>query len=231
MTRRFAIYFAPEPGTLLHQSGSYWLGRDAFSGAELQQPEVPGLAELTAEPRRYGFHATLKAPFALADGNGPSDLDLASSALCAGLAPFSANLKVAMIDGFLAVVPTSGDEALNDLAERCVRDLDRLRRPATAADIARRQSAGLTPQQDAYLHRWGYPYVLDAFRFHMTLSRRLSDAEATSLMPIATAHFAKALAEPVVVDAVTIFEEAAPGSAFRATRRFAFRTPAQEVEP
>ena len=70
MSARLGLYWAPELDDPLHALGSAWLGRDAETGATLPQPAVPGLdlAEITAEARGYGFHATLKPPFALAPG-------------------------------------------------------------------------------------------------------------------------------------------------------------------
>ncbi len=102
---RHAVYFAPEPETALHDVGSRWLGRDAFSGGALPQPDLPGISELTAEARRYGFHATLKPPFAIADGMDAQGLVSAMKAVCGSLSPLSVELKVNLVDGFLALVP------------------------------------------------------------------------------------------------------------------------------
>ncbi|MGQ3281168.1 MAG: DUF1045 domain-containing protein, partial [Shinella sp.] len=70
---RYALYFTPSASDPLTLSAQRWLGRNAFTGATLAQLSVQGfdaatLAGLTADPRRYGFHATLKAPFSLAEG-------------------------------------------------------------------------------------------------------------------------------------------------------------------
>jgi hypothetical protein len=79
---RFAVYFAPAPGSDLETFGCGWLGR-GLRGEDLPQPLVTGvaparLAEITRSPRHYGFHGTLKAPFALADGTAPGILDAAA---------------------------------------------------------------------------------------------------------------------------------------------------------
>jgi hypothetical protein len=68
------------------------LGRDALSGESLSGFAIPGTdaqgwRELTAEPRRYGFHATLKAPFRLAAGLSADELFQAVAALADTLQP------------------------------------------------------------------------------------------------------------------------------------------------
>ena len=73
---RIAIYYTAAPDNPLASAGSAWLGWDLFK-AEFVEQEVVGdlsLDKLTARPRKYGFHATLKAPFRLADGFGLDDL-------------------------------------------------------------------------------------------------------------------------------------------------------------
>ncbi len=219
---RHAVYFAPEPETALHDVGSRWLGRDAFSGGALPQPDLPGISELTAEARRYGFHATLKPPFAIADGMDAQGLVSAMKAVCGSLSPLSVELKVNLVDGFLALVPKGHSLALDTLAARCMREFDSFRRIASEPENAKRRAAGLSPRQESHLLRWGYPYVFEDFRFHMTLSRRLDADEAALLMPAAHQHFARVLAAPVTIGALTLFREPAPGAAFEAVRQFAF---------
>src|SRR5262249_55850996 len=62
-----------------------------------------------------------------------------------------------------------------------VRDFDGFRAPLTDADRARRHPSRLTPRQRDYLERWGYPYVMEEFRFHMTLTGRLDPARSSPL--------------------------------------------------
>jgi hypothetical protein len=76
---RYAIYFVPPPGSPLACFGAVWLGYDVANGAEPPQPRLPEIAperlrNITAEPRRYGFHATLKPPFSLAAGATAEEL-------------------------------------------------------------------------------------------------------------------------------------------------------------
>src|ERR1700679_2733683 len=79
---RYGIYFCPRSETPLHRMGSHWLGRDATTCATLD-PDLPDLIRpadwlrVTGNPRRYGFHATLKPPFRLAEGVTVDDLQAA----------------------------------------------------------------------------------------------------------------------------------------------------------
>jgi putative phosphonate metabolism protein len=213
---RHAVYFAPPPESPLHELGSRWLGRDAWTGKPVEQPNVLGIGRMTMEPCRYGFHGTLKAPFTLHDDRTPEALAQAVAVLAAGEAGFSFRLKVGTIGGFLALVPAEPSPLLSNLAARCVRELDGFRAPPSDDELRRRREARLTSTQDQYLTRWGYPYVLDEFRFHMTLTERLDPPELTRLAAAADTHFAPALREPVAVAGLTLFAEAAPGAPFLA---------------
>lgn len=204
--KRYAIYFVPPFGPLA-MAGAGWLGRDAATGTSLPQPD-PALPALTGAPRRYGFHATLKAPFRLRAPENPESLLAGLSELAATLRPVVLDgLSVQVFHGFLALLPVGGTAPLNALAAEVVMQLDRFRAPLNPTEIARRNPAELTQRQRALLGAWGYPLVLDEFRFHMTLTDRLTPDQASVLLPLAQAHFADALREPVVIDALTLFAE------------------------
>lgn len=204
--KRFAIYHAPRPG-LLADAGAQWLGRDAASGAVLAQPH-PDLHALTASPRRYGFHATLKAPFRLAPGETAEGLLHGLQALAAGLRPVTLEgLDVVLFGGFLALVPRGDTTALNTLAGSVVTGLDHFRAAMTDEERARRNPGALDERRRGLLDAWGYPYVLDAFRFHMTLSDRLTEAQASVLLPQARRHFGKVVPQPYPLDTLAIFGE------------------------
>jgi putative phosphonate metabolism protein len=226
---RYAVYYAPMPRTPLHRQGSAWLGRDAHTGEVLAQPGIHRLPKLTAEPRRYGFHATLKAPFALREGITPEALMRACAALAADTAGFRVRLKAGLLDGFLALVPDGDPAALQDLAARCVRELDGFRRPPSEDELARRRKAPLNARQDANLLRWGYPYVLDDFRFHITLTKWLEPEDSDRFLSAARTHFAAELLEPVTIDGLTLFQEPVPGAPFLALRHFPFTISAAEA--
>lgn len=222
---RHAIYFAPPAGHVLHRLGSAWLGRDSLAAADCPRPDLPGIAAadhaaLTASARRYGLHATLKPPFALAPGRREAELAAAVAALAARLSPVALRLRLGRIDGFFALLPVHPSPALSDLAAACVAELDRFRAVPDAAELARRRAGGLSAAQEAMLLRWGYPYVMDAFRFHITLTDRVGAARAEALSAALQRHFAPALAQPLVLDALSLFLEPEPGAAFDCIARF-----------
>lgn len=204
--KRFAVYFAPPPGPLARAAAT-WLGRDAATGACLAQPD-PELAGLTVSPRRYGFHATIKAPFRLAAGESLQTLHTGIAGLAASLQPVRLDgLSIRLFHGFLALIPVGDTDALDALAAEVVVRLDRFRAPLSPAEIARRDPAALSERQRALLDAWGYPLVLDEYRFHMTLTDRLTADQAARLLPMAQAHFADALSGPLVIDALALFGE------------------------
>lgn len=211
MHRRYAIYHAPAPGSALARLGAAWLGRDADGGGARVQPALPDgldIAALTAEPRRYGLHGTLKPPMRLAAGATADDLLAAVAALAARLTPVDlGRLRVAGLGPFLALVCEPQPAALDDLAAAVVAGLDGFRAPPTGAELARRRAAGLTPRQEALLSRWGYPYVMEEFRFHVTLTGRLPAEAMGPVVAAAEAHLAPALAEPQRLDALAVFGE------------------------
>jgi putative phosphonate metabolism protein len=181
---RYAIYFVPDRKTALYQFGASVLGYDCYSGDEL--PLISGVdanawLETVQEPRVYGFHATLKAPFRLADGRSEVDLIQAVQTFAGAHAPVHVGaLSMREIGSFIALVPDAACPPLDLLAEACVRDFDHFRAPMTATDRERRLAAGLNAPQIAYLDQWGYPYVFEAFRFHMTLTGALAARERAS---------------------------------------------------
>jgi putative phosphonate metabolism protein len=226
MSMRSALYFAPAPGSALEALGCGWLGR-ALDGTPLAQPVVPDidparLREITRSPRHYGFHGTLKAPFALADGASPDALDEAVQALARSRAPFEITLKVGSLDGFIALVPAAASPALDALAADCVEAFDGFRAPLEEAEIARRRASALSPRQDRYLLRYGYPYVLDEFGFHLTLTERLHPPERDQVLAILAERAAPICAEPLTIDAIAIFEQPSRAAPFTLRRRFPF---------
>src|SRR5271166_2157965 len=188
---RVAVYYAPRPDDVLFTDAAAWLGRDPASSATVPKPEIANIAEVTAEPRLYGFHATLKPPMRLAGGCRWNDVVAAAAVLADRIAPFDLPpLSVQDVFGFLALRETAPSGPLQALADACVEQLDAFRAPPSEAELARRRRANLTPRQDAMLLRWGYPYVFDTWFFHMTLTRRLSAAEKQVYLPAAARYFA-----------------------------------------
>jgi putative phosphonate metabolism protein len=221
---RVAVYYAPQADDPLFIEGATWLGRDPESGAPAPQPDIQDIGEVTAEPRVYGFHATLKPPMRLKDGRQWFDVVEAATQVANRVAPFELpRLAVSDVHGFLALREIFACAPLQALADACVEHLDHLRAPLTDDEIARRRRGRLTSQQDAMLLRWGYPYVFETWFFHMTLTRRLSAAEKQVFMPAAEAYFARAIAVRRQVSDICLFVQAAAGEPFVIEERLKLR--------
>lgn len=222
MSARYAIYYAPGRETRWWAFGASWLGRDEHRDVRLPQPPVDGLDPqgmdaITAQPRHYGFHATLKAPFRLKPGITPA-------ILCARLESFAqARRAVALgplapvwLDGFVAVVPTTENPALRELASACVSELDEVRAPLSPAERERRRIDPADARATALFERYGYPHVLERFRFHMTLTGPLDDALARQIVAKVALPVGQLNAqEPAVLDRLCLFVEPREGAAFR----------------
>lgn len=213
---RYAVYWTPGPGALA-DFGAAWLGWDPQQGRAVPHPDLPGLpgpvAELTEEPRRYGLHATLKPPFRLAPGRTAAGLDRAVAALAARLAPARVpeGLALGSLGGFLALLPAGDGAALDALAAEAVAALDAFRAEPEPAELARRRALPLTPRQEALLARWGYPYVMEDFRFHVTLTGRLAPLAAERTAAALAPVLAPLLPRPFVLDALSLLGEDAGG--------------------
>ncbi len=215
---RFAVYYVPPEGPLA-EFGAAWLGWDIARGQAIRQFDLPGLRDIAMGPSKYGFHGTLKPPFRLSKGHSVRDLDLAIETLAGSAGKAScAGLEVTSLGRFLALTPRGRLGQLQRLAEACVRDLDRFRAPPRAAELARRRKAGLSTRQDALLSQWGYPYVLEEFRFHMTLSGRLPE-EAIPAWRDAVHNHLPTLSEPFLVDQIALCGEREDGR-FEVVRRY-----------
>ncbi|WP_206996036.1 DUF1045 domain-containing protein [Trinickia mobilis] len=224
---RFAIYYAPPRESGWWQAGCAWLGRDPETGTAHTPPTLAALrrkvGDLTAAPRRYGWHGTLVAPFKLADGVAPRDVLEAALAWARRQTSFWLPVEAALLSRFVALRPAAGPggDALRALAADALRTLDALRARPAAADIARRLAAPLTERQHELLLAWGYPYVFEEFRFHMTLSDSLSaDDECDAL--IGHWHAEAARLGPLPVDGAALFVEPSPGAPFVLWHRLPF---------
>ncbi|WP_439578387.1 DUF1045 domain-containing protein [Elioraea sp.] len=228
MAHRYAIYWAPPRDHPLWRAGCEWLGRDPETGEQIAPPLPDGMtrehhAEITRDPARYGWHGTLKPPFRLARGRSEVGLDAALHAFAASRSPFIAPLfAVRPLSGFLAVVPTDRSAALDALAAACVTTLDPFRAPPEPEEVERRRRAGLTSAQAGNLDRWGYPYVLGEFRFHLTLSARLDASQAGALLAHLAERFAPAVDGELTIDSIALYVEPEPGAAFALMRRYPF---------
>lgn len=226
MSSRYAVYVAPAPSSELAALGRQWLGRDAETGAELPPPAcINGVAawwrSITAAPRRYGFHGTIKPPFSLAPDRDLDELREALRRLSEKTRAFALPpLKLTEIGHFLALVPSGTCDALTDLADTCVTELDEFRAPPSEAELARRRASPLTERQSLLLQRWGYPYVLDEFRFHMTLTDSIADgAERRRVSLLLSDMFAPVCRRPLPVEDLCLFMQPEPDAPFMVMNR------------
>ena len=218
---RYAIYYVPAPDSDLHRFGAQLLGYDAFGGEDLPFPDgilqgTPDWRQQTSDPRKYGFHATLKAPMSLADGRTEVELLAACAAFAATPRPVPVIRPVVdSISGFIAVVPAEPPPELIRLAANCVSEFDSFRAPLSEADRARRNPSQLTPAQREHLDRWGYPYVMDDFRFHMTLTGRLGAERRDPLLKMLADRFVALGLPTLPIDRIAVFRQENAASRFR----------------
>jgi putative phosphonate metabolism protein len=227
VTARAAIYFTPPRDCGLAAFAASWLGRDVAADRDVPRRVLAGVdperqTAITSSPRRYGFHATMKAPFDLAAGCGLDDIRHALANFVAGR-PTIEGPPLALTDlyGFLALTLSAPSPAIDRLAGDCVEAFERFRAPLSDQDIARRREADLSPAQDELLAHWGYPYVFDEFRFHMTLTERLDDAERRQVQAALAPHVAPFCAAPLVIDGLSLVAQADRASPFAVIERFA----------
>lgn len=208
MFERYAIFYTAT-GALARFGGAY-LGWDSAGGTMVPHPEIPGVdvAGVTAVPRKYGFHGTLKAPFRMRAGRDPEQLKNALADFAGQHSAFEIGTMGLRHDhGFVALRPSSPSRDLQDLAAEVVRFFDDFRADLNAAEIARRRQVHLTQEQDQQMLAWGYPFIFNDFHFHLTLSGRLETAPAMQLMTALEPHLAKLVPDPFKIDAVTLMGE------------------------
>ena len=223
MNGRFAVYYTPATTSDLARFAAAWLGGEAGAAAGIPEDLHRDIVRI---PAAYGFHATLKAPFALAPGATGDELATATAALAADFAAFRAPpLDLANVDGFLALVLREPCPAVNDLAAACVTELDHFRAPLTMRERGRRVAQGLSARQEALLDRWGYPFVLDEFLFHMTLTRRLDDGLSTRIADSLERRLGHLIGRHWCLDSISLFHQASREEAFTLRARFPLRHP------
>lgn len=222
MSARYAVYFCPAIASPWWTFGAHWLGRDESLGGDLPQPLLAQLAPdvlqaITASPRRYGFHATVKAPFHLSRGHTPDDLRARLQALASTLQPVAlGSLHAVPLGNFVALTPITPPVELSTLAASCVIELDDLRAPLTPADLARRQTVPLDAREQELLLQYGYPHVLERYQLHFTLSGPIANDRAQQVLQAVADPVAQLnQTAPLVLDRLCLFEEPAPGQPFR----------------
>ncbi len=211
---RYAIYFAPPADAEWTRFGSSWLGWDMETGETVSRPVFAGLdvAQITATPHKYGLHGTIKAPFRLAEGQTLEALEQACADMAASMAPvWLDGLELVRMGRFLALRPIGDTSELGELAAQAVRGLDSYRAPAPPEELERRRAAGLKPTQEANLAQWGYPYVMDEFRFHITLTSKLPKLELAAVQDVLKHVLAPILPKPLVINDLSLVGERSDG--------------------
>lgn len=217
---RYAIYYTPPSSDALLKVAANWLGRSAFSGEAVKAPSIRSfapeeIAKLTQEPRRYGFHATMKAPFHLRDGLTEGDLLSALMHFSSAALPVTIpRLVLKSIGPFFALVPEEPVAELNQLANDVVVAFDRFRAPLSESDIARRRPERLSEAQRHNLERWGYPYVFEEFRFHMTLTGPVEEKDHARIERRLDEFFSPLLDDCVEIANLALFVEPEKGAPF-----------------
>lgn len=217
---RYAIYFVPPADSALYRFGTDLIGYDAYTGqlspfAKGVEADIEGWKPFTTDPRKYGFHATLKAPISLAAGKTEDQLvaTMHDFARMPRAIPVIAPI-IRNIGHFVAIVPDTPYTDLQALAADCVTAFDDFRAPLTAADRERRNVSALSERQVAYLDRWGYPYVLDEFRFHMTLAGSLPAERRVAITQTLQKRFDALDLKSIPIDRLALFRQNDATSSF-----------------
>ena len=202
MFTRYAIYYAPTAGSSLGIFGNSWLGWDINTATETPRPSIHNLPDsienLTKTPQKYGSHGTLKAPFHLVDGHDIDDLKQAVEDFAKTRRAFErGKLRISNLGNFITLTQTEPSDQLVTLASECVMELDRFRAPLSKADIQRRLRANLSSRHEHLMRTWGYPYIMEQFRFHLTLTGQLSEANASILQLALSEKLATILDKPI----------------------------------
>lgn len=222
--KRFAVYYAPRPGDFAERAAA-WLGWDAALGHQVDHPTLTGLPidlhDATREPRKYGFHGTIRAPFRLGPDVDFVQVDRDVAMLAARLPKVRCQgLQLENIHGFLALTPTGNRDALMELGAQVVEGTNHLRAPLSAAEVARRRPESLTERQRELMDLWGYPGVMEEFQFHLTLTGRLAPEVQPAFETAARDYFGPVLPDPFWIEDICLFGEAEDGS-FHLLHRYA----------
>jgi putative phosphonate metabolism protein len=228
---RYAVYFVPAAESGLYRFGSSVLQYDCYTGRPLPPPEECAAdagtwRKATDEPRRYGFHATLKAPFRLAPSSTEAQLVSALRSFAAlGRKAAAIEPEIRMLSGFSALVPARENPAVEALAADCTTIFDAFRAPMSPQERARRLASGLNPSQIENLDRWGYPYLFADFRFHMTLTGKIEADRREPMIATLRRAFARMCgANPIAIDRLALVKQDTPDQAFRVLSHAALRT-------
>ncbi len=219
---RYAIYFVPPASSQLYRYGSSILGYDSYTGSGVRFPDEFGSGvvnwnELSTTPRHYGFHATLKAPFHLTPSCSERQLVNALQNFASlGHAVHSFVPILRELEDFIAVVPQKAEASLDALAASCTTIFDAYRAPMSPQERARRLASGLSQSQIQNLDRWGYPFVLSEFRFHMTLTGAVPQRRKKAILAVLLSGFHHMKVErSIAIDRLALMKQETSEAPFR----------------
>jgi alpha-D-ribose 1-methylphosphonate 5-triphosphate synthase subunit PhnG len=208
---RYAVYYVPDQDSDLYRLGSSLLGYSLREGKELPMAALPGAGapgEYSKKASVYGFHSTVIAPFRTQRGK-----EGIASAIALALskhAPFRlAPLRLRLLNGFPALCAEGPMDGFQALEKSLLEALYPLFLPPDPESLGRRGE--LNPKQLGYFWKWGYPFVLDEHRFHMTLGDpNSSDGYIGALKN----YFPASSTDALVFGKVTLCAQESPGSRF-----------------
>lgn len=225
--KRFAIYYAPPRGSDLEAFGESWFEWNSQQFApRIQCSDTLDLSNdeikrITSGPARYRFHGTLKPPFYLSSDCSLGDLDTALSNFAGSHKAFECGaLQLTEVGQFLALCPVDIAQNITKLALDCVEDVDRFRKPEAQEEMQRRRNSGLTPRQDALLVKWGYPYVMDEFKFHLTLTGKMNKILCSRVKKSLAPYLKKILQQRFVFKEIALFGDPGEGQNFQEIKRY-----------
>ena len=186
--KRYAIYYAPIENPELDLFGKCWLGWDPYKGEETTKSDLSKLpsfkkfSSLVLTPKQYGFHGTIKAPFKLKNEYTYNDLENKVREISKQIHSFYFDqLIIKKLGNFIGLIPTNNLK-VNAVSNKFVEELDYLRDELSENEIKKRKPHKLTSNQKQMLFKWGYPYVFDEFKFHLTLTSKLNVVEIDDVL-------------------------------------------------
>ncbi|AGF78099.1 Protein of unknown function (DUF1045) [Desulfocapsa sulfexigens DSM 10523] len=226
---RFAIYYAPSAQSRLFKIGHRWLSQNGLAGKGIGHNSLTGisaarLAEIIDSPRHYGLHGTLKAPFRLAKHRDEEELHSCLNSFTRQRKPFvTPPLCLRLLNDFFCLCPERRASEIDNLAAECVQVFDEFRAPLNQIELDRRGTGALTEDEKHNLFTWGYPYVMEQFRFHITLTGRIDDEHERELLQTCLGDFfAPVIGKALTVDGISLFVEPSPGEPFFCSRHYPF---------
>lgn len=221
---RVAIFYAPASKSSLANFGSEWLGWDVENATEVKHPDIPSLplpiSDMVVTPQKYGFHGTLKAPFKLNTTKSEDDLRAALHSFTQQTPKFTiGQMAVAQLDNFVAIIQQSQSTNLHNFAATIVEHFEEFRKPLSENDVAKRRKANLTQRQDELMLQWGYPFVFEEFKFHLTLTGKLNESDAEATKNILARHLSGILNKPLQIVDICLYGEREDGR-FEIIERF-----------